>query len=131
MNEYTDDAISNKEEFELSIHSFYKALKLLSQDAETQCRIMGNYNVAWEIKNEVSTGSYLVDISNGRLTDKKINAINKILKKLKTIPDDVLHEAKTEDSNLRAMRHPCWKALRKEAVILTEMLESETKWPGM
>ena len=35
-------------------------MKILAESPEKQCELVGNYNVAWELKDEVSSGLYLI-----------------------------------------------------------------------
>lgn len=41
--------MSPEEEFANSYYYFVEALKVLAADADSQCDVMGNYNVAWEV----------------------------------------------------------------------------------
>lgn len=46
--------MSEREAFEHAYHYFAQALEVLTSDPKTQCEKGGNYNVAWELKNDVS-----------------------------------------------------------------------------
>lgn len=118
-----NETITDKEAFESLFQSFMRALSILSKPAKEQCEIMGYYNTAWELKDEVFDGSDLIDFPGEYLTDEKKYAIEQLLTELRKIPDSVLQEAITEDANLRAMNHPCWIPIRKHAVILLRSLE--------
>jgi hypothetical protein len=53
-------ALADEEEFHSSFRIFYSALQMLGSSAEDQCALMGNYNVAWELKEDAAAGKFLV-----------------------------------------------------------------------
>ena len=55
------DLITDEEEFHNSYYYYVKALGMLAETAENQCQLMGDYNVAWELKEDVAAGKYLVN----------------------------------------------------------------------
>jgi len=116
------DEVSEKEGFELSYQVFLKTLRLVSKDAESQCEIMDYYNVAGELKDELSAGMYLLNLPGGDLSDEKKYAIEQLINELKKIPSSVISEATTIESNLAAMQHPSWEPIRKHAAILLRTL---------
>ena len=85
---------------------------------------MGNYNVAWELKNDVAAGANLLELPEDFLTVEERYAIQQLLDELKKIPNSVLNEATNPEDNLWAMRHPCWEPLRKHAGILLRTLNT-------
>lgn len=117
------DEISDEESFELSLHRFLGALELLALDATAQCRSMGNYNVAWELKDDASEGYYLIRFPCRKLNEEQKYSIKQFLNELRKIPDSVLISATTEVDNLDAMNHPCWNKIRKHASIIMRILE--------
>lgn len=48
------EEISEEEGLEHEFFDFVKALDTLALSAEDQCERMGNYNVAWELQEDVS-----------------------------------------------------------------------------
>jgi hypothetical protein len=48
------EKLSDEEWLENEFFYFLKALDTLTLDAEDQCERMGNYNVAWELQEDVS-----------------------------------------------------------------------------
>ncbi len=120
------DIISEEEGFTNSYFLFLEALKVLSSNVDVQCNIMGNFNVAWEIKDDVSRGVYLLDSPIEKLSFDEKKEIEKLMKLLSLIPDYVLVATNTEDDNKKAMSNPCWLLLREEAKKLLQMLQSNT-----
>ena len=49
----TQDIATDEEEFHSSFRIFLNAVEMLASPPEEQCRLMGNYNVAWELKEDV------------------------------------------------------------------------------
>jgi hypothetical protein len=112
-----------KETFEQLFFSFWQSLNLISKDPETQCKTMGNYNVAWELKDEVLDGQYLIPLPGKFLSDEQKLAIKQFLVELNKIPSDVLQEATSPEENILAMSNSCWRPIRKHASILLRILE--------
>lgn len=54
---------------------FIETLEILAADADTQCKRMSNYNVAWEIKDVVSRGISLLDLPGGDLSSRQKNEV--------------------------------------------------------
>lgn len=122
-----DETISYEESYHNSYYYFIRAIKILAESPEKQCELVGNYNVAWELKDEVSSGSYLIENPASTLTSTQKLAIQQLIDELKKIPATVLREATNHENNLIAMQDPLWKPLRKQAAILLRTLESATK----
>lgn len=105
-----------------SYRVFAMALEFLSQKAEEQCALMGNYNVAWELNDDVSAGKYLLSSAPGRFTTEQAEGIRALAEALDSIPTDLLHTAEGHESNVEAMRHPVWSPLRQMAAALVATL---------
>ncbi|WP_321922320.1 hypothetical protein [Burkholderia sp. BCC1998] len=118
--------MSPEEAFANSYYHFVEALKILAADAEFQCDVMGNYNVAWELKHDVSAGSCMLTLTSGELTKQQRDGIAGIVAALDEIPDSVLEGGTTAAVNKRAMHHPCWIPLRARAAELLTLLSSAT-----
>ena len=123
MSKEKNQSNEDKETFEQLFYSFWQALYLLSKDAVTQCNEMGNYNVAWELKDDVFQGNYLVSLPGEFLTDGQRMAIKQFLSEINKIPNSVLKEAKSYEENILAMNNSCWAPIRKHASILLKTLE--------
>ncbi|MGP8473895.1 hypothetical protein [Burkholderia sp. PR2] len=125
-NEPDSDELTPEEQFANSYLYFIKAIETLAADADKQCAIMGNYNVAWEIKDNVSAGMFLLDIP-GPLTEPERDGIARIVAALDQIPASVLEGATNAAENRRVMNDTCWAPLRRRAAELLVLLSSATR----
>jgi len=117
--------LSPDEQFANAYCHFVEALKVLAEDADAQCVLMGNYNVAWEIKHDVSAGFWLLNLPS-ELTQRERDGIAGIVTALDQIPPPVLEGDTTAAGNQRAMHHPCWVPLRARAAALLTLLSGAT-----
>lgn len=117
-----DTPISEEESFTLSYGYFWQALSILAKDAETQCEIMGNYNVAWEIKDDVGAGKYLLNAQSSSLSQEQRACIASLVQDLESIPPSVFANGTSADGSVNAMHHPCWVPLRACASLLLQQL---------
>ncbi len=122
-----ENTISDEESFHNSYHYFIEAVKILTESAEKQCELMGNYNVAWELKDDVSAGLYLLGNAASSLTEVQGLSIQQLIIELDNVPDSVLNVENTPESNLRAMKSPIWNPLRKQAARLLSTLMPATQ----
>lgn len=113
--------------FSNAYHYFVEALKVLTADADTQCKRMGNYNVAWELKEDVSAGAYLLNLPGALLTQVEKDGIAAMVEALKGLPTSLLVSATTEAANKTAMNDPCWTPLRVRAAELLSLLAATTR----
>lgn len=119
------DELSQAEQFANSYYYLIEALKTLAAHADAQCYMMGNYNVAWEIKQSVSAGLPLLSLPS-QLTEQERDGIAGIVAALEQIPSHVLKGDTTSAGNARAMNHPCWIPLRARAAALLNLLGTAT-----
>lgn len=117
--------LSPEEQFANSYYYFVKALKILAAEADRQCALMGNFNVAWEIKHDVSAGLWLLNLPSN-LSQQERDGISGIVAALEQIPASVFEGGATATANRRAMKHPCWIPLRARASELLTLLSSAT-----
>ena len=71
---------------------------------------MGNYNVAWELKDDASAGRYLV--GRGYLTPEQEAWVRAFSEALNSVNTQVLPGGPSKEANLMAMNHPGWEPLR-------------------
>ena len=116
------DKLSEDERFELSLLTFQKALKLLQLTPKKQCEVFENYNVAWELKDELETGKYLLDISEGKLNRDQQEIIKVFLDRLNRLPENLTKEALTFDENIAVMNDPFWSDLKSTAAEILKLL---------
>ena len=121
------EEISEEEGFANAFFYFIKALRILAADADTQCERMGNYNVAWELKDDVSAGAYLLGLPGGALTQEEKDGIAVMVAALNGLPASLLVAATTEAANKKAMNDPSWVSLRARASELLSLLAATTR----
>jgi len=111
------------EALDISRNAFYyfvEALLILAGDAEAQCRRVGDYNVAWELLDDVSAGAYLA--GKGVLTPAEETAVNALVDALAHFPRSDLINGAGRAANLADMQHAAWIPLRMHAAQLHEFL---------
>lgn len=113
---------------ESSFHSGYRvfvqAVEMLAMSPEEQCAAMGDYNVAWELKDDVRAGKYLV--GQGYLNPEQESWVLALVGALEAVPAQVLPSGSGRDINLLAMQHHCWTPLRSIAALALRALEPFT-----
>lgn len=113
---------------ESSFHSGYRvfvqAVEMLAMSPEEQCAAMGDYNVAWELKDDVRVGKYLV--GQGYLNPEQESWVLALVGALEAVPAQVLPSGAGRDVNLLAMQHQSWIPLRSIAELVLRALESFT-----
>lgn len=120
--------LSDEEVYANAYFYFVKALSVLAEDAESQCKKMGYFNVAWELREDVSRGARaILDHPNRNLSEEQREAIRQLLADLANIPDNVFRAANSKDQHIRAMSQPCWIPVRTRSKELILLLSSETK----
>jgi hypothetical protein len=115
---------------------FMKTLETLSEDASRQCEVMGNFNVAWKLRDDATKDANAVlTMPGGRLSTEQREALGRLLATLRALPENVVNVDNTKEEHLRAMSSPSWASVRNEARGLQKTLESETQrtrsilWP--
>lgn len=121
----TQDLATDEEEFHSSFRIFLNAIELLASSAEEQCRLMGNYNVAWELKQDVQAGKFLV--GRGYLTPNDEAWVKALIAALDPIDTQVLPSGSGAEANIMAMSHPSWAPARYLAAeVLRSLAASAT-----
>jgi hypothetical protein len=106
----TQDLATDEEEFHSSFRIFLNAFEMLASSPEEQCRLMGNYNVAWELKEDVQAGKFLV--GRGYLTPNEEAWVKALVAALDPIDTKILPSGSGAKANIMAMSHPCWAPAR-------------------
>jgi hypothetical protein len=120
--------IRERGEFENCYYNFVEALQILVQDAPTQCKMMGNHNVAWELKDDLLRGAQAVNYpSSSRLTAEQKQGILDLASSLEGVPSTDLPAGPDPKDNLAAMNHPSWTPLRHRAAQLLLLLAPATE----
>lgn len=118
-----NEPMSLEESFYNCFLYFMKALDVLALDADEQCEVMGNFNVAWEIQHDVlDGGTSLINWPIDYLSQPEKDAIAQVTTPLKELPDSAL-----VSDHMRAMNHPSWADLRFAAKRLRVQLDDAVK----
>jgi hypothetical protein len=116
---------SSLEAFHNAYNIFIFTVNVLSKSPEEQCEIMGDYNTAWELRDDALAGSYLV--GSGLFTDQQESAVLAYLVALESIPVNNMPGGSGRSPNLLAMQHPTWKSVRLQSKNLLATLASVTE----
>jgi hypothetical protein len=100
----------DKDEFHSSLRIYLNALEMLAAPAEEQCQMMGDYNVAWELKEDVQNGQYLV--SRGYLSEDEEQWILALARAFDAVNTQVLPAGPGRAASLAAMSRPAWEPHR-------------------
>jgi hypothetical protein len=98
---------------------------MLAASPDEQCRLMGDYNVAWELKEDVAAGKYLA--GRGYLDATQEAWVVALVGALEVAPTLALSSGAGREANLSAMSAPCWEPLRFIAAEVLVRLASFTE----
>lgn len=118
------DIRTDESEFHSGYCIFVQALEMLALPANAQCAAMGDYNVAWELKEDVQTGKYMV--GQGYLSPEQECWVLALAGALEAVPAQILPAGAGRETNLVAMQHPSWIPLRAIAALALQALEPLT-----
>ncbi len=104
------DLAQDEEEFHSSFRIYLNAIELLAASPEEQSRMMGNYNVAWELREDVQNGQYL--LGRGYLDETEEQWIAALAAALEPLKSLVLPSGPRVSANIQAMSHPAWEPRR-------------------
>ena len=116
------ETMDAEETYHHVFYYFVQALRILAMDPEPQCEAQGNYNVAFELKDEILSGRYL--IGKGRLNDLEERVIVALASDITGVPDSALTFANGHTPNVRNMMHPAWAPIRAQAASLLALLNT-------
>ena len=116
--------ITDEEAFEASFRVFRNAVEALSKNPSEACEQYGHYNVAWEIRDDITAGLYLFDDPGCELSAEQRAAISGLVEQLSQIPDSVVAFTDIRSESLARMQHPSWAAARAEAAGVLRLFES-------
>jgi hypothetical protein len=118
------DLRAEESEFHSGYRVFVHAVEMLALPADAQCAAMGDYNVAWELKDDVQAGKYMV--GQGYLSPEQECWVLALVGALEAVPAQVLPSGAGRETNLVAMQHPSWVPLRAIAALTLQALEPLT-----
>jgi hypothetical protein len=116
--------ISELEASHNAYSGFAFTLSVLTRPAEEQCELMGDYNTAWELKDDSLAGRYL--IGSGLFTDQQEAAILEFLAVIEPVPVSDMPSGPGRAANLAAMRNSAWEPIRQIAERLVAVLAPVT-----
>jgi hypothetical protein len=122
------DEISEEEFFHNVYHHFHRNLYILEKDCAAQCNMAGNFNVAWELQNDLLRDAFdVLNYSGNGLNGEQRGLIAKLMADLEAIPKSVMSGDRTAEGSKRDMSHPCWTPLREQASKLLKVFEPVTR----
>ena len=113
-------ALSSEEGFHNGFFHFMEAVTILSCEPEVQCACVGDYNVAWELKHDVSAGSYL--LGRGFLQPDEEASVRELVRAVAALDVGAMPGGQGREPNLQAMEDPQWSSLRLLARLTREQL---------
>ncbi|EER60554.1 hypothetical protein AcdelDRAFT_1891 [Acidovorax delafieldii 2AN] len=116
---------TDESEFHTSYRIFIDAVQMLASSPEDQCAAMGDFNVAWELKDDVRAGKYLV--GQGYLNEVQEAWVLALAGALDAVPAQVLPAGAGRETNLLGMKHPSWVPLRVIANVVLDALRPFTE----
>lgn len=123
-----EQEIKEEESFHTILASFLRTIETLACPAEEACEIMGYYNVAWELKDDVQRDwEGLRDNPVSILTAQQASAIDQFAGEFNKIPESILEFENTREGSLGKMQHPSWEPIRQQARVLLKVLEGVEK----
>ncbi|WP_156383504.1 hypothetical protein [Pseudoxanthomonas sp. Root65] len=117
--------ISVLEASHLAYDVFIFTVETLSCLPEEQCEAMGDYNTAWELRDDALAGHYL--IGSGLFTEHQESAVLTFLAAVHPVPVDDMPAGSGRVPNLAAMQHPAWEPIRSLSKDLLATLASATE----
>jgi hypothetical protein len=118
-----------QDDFENAFFYFVDALKTLALEADEQCEQMGNYNVPWELRHDVSEGAMAITQAPTSCLDvEQVSRVTELVSALNALPGGAIAPPGTLTDNhagsLMAMEHPSWGPIRRQAAGLIRDLEA-------
>lgn len=126
----TPDPMLAEESLRTGFFYFIEAIATLAAAPEAQCESYGDFNVAWEIKDDVAAGRLFAEWP--QLTVHQRTEMLSLIAALDQVPEVVLRSALSRQANLEAMSNPAWTPLREQAekllVVLQALSKSNAVW---
>lgn len=106
---------------------FIETLAVLIKSPEEQCRIMKNYNVAYELKTDALSVDCLLNQNIIEFTEEQKKFMLDLSKRLHDLPEQVLIGSDKEAENLNSMNNPCWNDIKEASINLLALLKAVTE----
>ncbi|MBL8257568.1 MAG: hypothetical protein JNJ62_13270 [Pseudoxanthomonas mexicana] len=100
--------ISALEASHLAYDAFVFTVEALASSPEDPCEAMGDYNTAWEPRDDALSGHYL--IGSGLFTEEQESAVLAFLAAVHPIPVNDMPAGSGRAENLAAMQHAAWES---------------------
>lgn len=104
---------------------FVFTLEALASAPERQCELLGDFNTAWELRDDVLGGRYLV--GTGFFTQLQEAAVLELIAAVEPVQVNDLPSGSGRAPNLAAMRAPVWEPVRRMAQALLVTLAPLTE----
>jgi hypothetical protein len=122
----SNDSYNTRDLMENSYYYFNETLSILSKSPVEQCTAMGDYNVAFELRDD----GLLVDNFIGQeiieFTPDQLEGMKKLSSVLSELSDEALKGGHTREDNLKGISNPEWQLVRETAKNLMKILDSRT-----
>jgi hypothetical protein len=105
-----DSQISELDATHNAYSVFVFTLEALANLPEKQCELMGDYNTAWELRDDALRGHYLT--GTGLFTEQQETAVRKFLAAIDSVPVNDMPGGSGRSANLAAMQNPAWEPIR-------------------
>jgi Asp-tRNA(Asn)/Glu-tRNA(Gln) amidotransferase C subunit len=114
-----------QETFEQELNLFIGFLEVMAMEPVEQCEVWGNYNVAWELVTDLKNKGLIISTYEcSYLTEYQKEEVKNFINSLSSVPETFLIQATTATENIKAMCHPVWEPIRKDAAKLIKILQS-------
>ncbi len=130
MNETEQNDFEEGEAYANALYYFYDDLKVLAEEAEKQCEVMDNFNVAWELRDDATRdASAVLNLAGEQISEEQRAGIERLLADVAAVPDSVVNvpRGSAKEEHLRAMNNPVWDQVRLDAKELISLLGPELK----
>ena len=122
----TPESIDTRELIENSYYYFIKTLSILAKPPAEQCADMGDYNVAFELRDGGLSVDDLITQEIVKFTDDELEGMKELSLALHELSGEALKGGRTREDNLKGMNNPGWQLVRETAKKLIVTLGNRT-----
>ena len=127
-----DPEAERLEAFHSLLRTYLWTIGVLGGSADRQCELMGNHNVAWELRDDTRAGRALITEAPAKFfTDDQVRMMMTLAEAIDQIPESVIGLARGEVGNAEAMQAVAWRPVRDLALRVLTALEpaaQENAW---
>lgn len=121
-----DTSLNNKDLMENSYYYFIETLSTLAKSSADQCAAMGDYNVAFELRDDGLVVDDLIGQEIIEFTPDQMEGMKELSLALHALSDEALKGGSTREDNSKGMSNPEWQLVREIAKKLMVILASRT-----